>query len=107
MKTLKFLNRFLLLAGTVVVFASCNEKDMEVSEINQNKEICLAISKEEKIRRVEISFGAVIDKIVIDYGYRLFSSTIKLPAGGIYTTYPDSIVVMTANQHKLNIKFRK
>lgn len=97
---------FLLAAGISVALSSCNVK-YEVSEITQDTIMQLNIASEKKVYYVSLIRGKVVDKLLIRASGDLRDKTVEFPAGGICTIYPDSVVVKTANQHKLKIIFKK
>lgn len=106
MKTLNCLGKFLLIAGSSIALSSCNF-EYQVSEITRDTELQLKIPSNNSINEVSIVRTAIIDKIVIKRHLCVDDYVVRLPAGGIYTVYPDSVVATTANQHKLNIIFKE
>lgn len=106
MKTLKCLGKFPLIAGISVALSSCNF-EYRVSEITRDTELQLKIPSNNSVNEVSIVRAAIVDKIVIRRQLCVDDYIVHLPAGGIYTVYPDSVVVTTANQHKLNIIFKE
>lgn len=106
MKTLKCLGKFLLIAGISVALSSCDFV-YQVSEITQDTVLSLKMPSDNIIDQVSIVRTAIVDEIVINRQLCVEDYAVHLPAGGIYTVYPDSVVVTTANKHKLNIIFKE
>lgn len=107
MKALKSLGLFLLIAGIVPVTSSCSE-EFNIPEITQDTEINLDLSADFGISKLTYYPGKTTDEIsLLPLNRVQFARHIKFPAGGICTIYPDSVVVKTANQHKLKIIFKK
>ena len=105
MKHLNFFAKAALGAVFAVCFCSCSA-DISISEITEDTQVTVfKTSTKPVLKGFTIKHGRTADEIAIR-AYDMFDKNISLPAGGFYTFYEDSIIVRTANQHKLKILYK-
>lgn len=102
MKNLNFFAKVALGVVFAACFCSC-DSIISISEITENTQFtAFETPSKPTIKGYIITYGIPADEITISV--REYDDvTIRMPAGGFYTFYEDSIIVRTANQHKLKI----
>lgn len=104
MKNLNFFAKIALGVVFAVCFCSCGPT-ISLSEITEDTQFtAFKTSSKPIVKGFSIAHGKTADEITISVK-EYADARISLPAGGFYTFYEDSIIVRTANQHKLKIVF--
>lgn len=104
---MKKLNFFVKTFG-MFVFATCfcSCLKINVPEITEDTVISFEKPSSQKFLGISMSHCDAYDEVEVDFRGD-GDKTITFPKGGFYTFYEDSLVVITANKHKITVLYHE